>query len=279
MKFLLICLAFGITCANSYVLESNDEARQSDSQLVRSDRIMGGQVARRNQFPYQVALILSLPGTQQTFCSGSIISNHFILTAAHCLAGTTRVDVIAGVHNINDNQDGEYRTAVLPRDTLIHMNFNPDTLENDMGIIRVNQRITYSNRIQPVALPSRQFVRNLFVGTIITVSGWGRFAASHTDLSPDLRFVTLPIISNAQCMRTYGHYIQPTNLCASGANGRSSCPGDSGGPVVSQVNGRIIQIGVVSFGAGDCGSGFPVGFARVTSFLDWIDRNTDVTIH
>jgi hypothetical protein len=142
--------------------------------------------------------------------------NFIFKAAAHCLAGITRADIIAGVHNINDNLDGEYRTAVWPRDTLIHANFNPDTLENDIGLIRVSQRIVYSSRIQPIALPSRSFQSNLFVGIISTVSGWGRFSDQITDLSSELRFVTLPIISNSQCQRTYGHFIQPSNLCASG---------------------------------------------------------------
>jgi secreted trypsin-like serine protease len=82
MKFSVICLVFGIACCalsvESYVLQEHDETGQSNR--VRTDRIMGGQIARRNQFPYQVALILSLPGNQQTFCAGSILNNNYILS-------------------------------------------------------------------------------------------------------------------------------------------------------------------------------------------------------
>lgn len=274
MKFSIFCFVVSV----AIISKSSGDVPDYEMQNVRSDRIMGGQIARRNQFPYQVALVLSLPNNFQTFCSGSILNNHFILTAAHCVAGVTRIDITAGVHNINDRSDGEYRTAVSPRNTLIHRNFDPDSLENDIALIWVSDRITYSNRIQPIALPSRQFERNQFVGIISTVSGWGKYSSEHSDLSAELRFVNLPIISNSQCMRTYGHFVQPTNICGSGANGRSSCPGDSGGPVVTQINGRLVQIGIVSFGAGACGAGFPVGFARVTSFLDWIEWNSDLRI-
>lgn len=44
-------------------------------------RIVGGSTATRNQFPYQVALIINNSG----FCGGSIISNTWVLTAAHCV--------------------------------------------------------------------------------------------------------------------------------------------------------------------------------------------------
>ena len=51
--------------------------------------------------------------------------------------------------------------------------------------------------------------------------------------------------------------------------------GDSGGALVVQKDGGFVQIGVVSFGlTGGCASGAPTGFARVTSFVNWIRSNT-----
>ena len=56
--------------------------------------------------------------------------------------------------------------------------------------------------------------------------------------------------------------------------------GDSGGALVGQLaDGRWTQIGVVSFGAAaGCQRGFPVGFARVTSFLNWISQVTGLPL-
>ena len=55
--------------------------------------------------------------------------------------------------------------------------------------------------------------------------------------------------------------------------------GDSGGPLsVRENDGNWTQVGVVSFGAAaGCQRGFPVGLARVTSFLDWISNNTGLS--
>jgi len=51
--------------------------------------------------------------------------------------------------------------------------------------------------------------------------------------------------------------------------------GDSGGALVVQNGNSFTQIGVVSFVSSlGCASGYPSGYARVTSFLDWIRSNT-----
>jgi len=55
--------------------------------------------------------------------------------------------------------------------------------------------------------------------------------------------------------------------------------GDSGGALaVNETDGRWTQVGVVSFGSSaGCTRGHPVGFARVTSFLNWISSNTGLS--
>lgn len=49
-------------------------------------RIVNGFLAKRGQFPHQVCLLNRREATY-TLCGGSIISNEFILTAAHCVMG------------------------------------------------------------------------------------------------------------------------------------------------------------------------------------------------
>ena len=55
--------------------------------------------------------------------------------------------------------------------------------------------------------------------------------------------------------------------------------GDSGGALALQESDGVwTQVGVVSFGAAaGCTRGFPVGFARVTSFLNWISSATGLS--
>jgi phage baseplate assembly protein gpV len=49
--------------------------------------------------------------------------------------------------------------------------------------------------------------------------------------------------------------------------------------VVQEDDGRYTEIGIVSFGhVSGCELGFPAVFTRVTSYLDWIEQNTDIVI-
>lgn len=51
----------------------------------RSGRIIGGEEAKPNQFPYQVALMLFTKGSNEVgLCSGSLISTKRVISAAHC---------------------------------------------------------------------------------------------------------------------------------------------------------------------------------------------------
>lgn len=65
-----------------------------------------------------------------------------------------------------------------------------------------------------------------------------------------------------------------TNLCAATNAQASTCGGDSGGSYIFNIDGVNILEGVTSFGAsGGCQLEVPVGFTRVTSYLNWIYNN------
>lgn len=100
-----------------------------------------------------------------------------------------------------------------------------------------------------------------------------------TATSPVVRFVSLPVMTNAQCALTFPGTVIASNICGAGANGRSACNGDSGGPFNVIRNGQSVQVGVVSFGlAAGCEVGGPSVFARVTSFFDFIEANSNIVI-
>lgn len=100
----------------------------------------------------------------------------------------------------------------------------------------------------------------------------GRTSDSSNAISSELRFVDVPVITNAVCQSSYGSTVQAQHICTSGAGGRGSCNGDSGGPLV--LNG--VEIGIVSFGAVSCQAGHPSAFARVSTFRSWISSNSGV---
>jgi len=62
----------------------------------KDDRIVGGQDAKMNEFPWQVAIVFA--GTRSPKCGGAIINDRFVLTAAHCFvfdkAQPSEIDVL-----------------------------------------------------------------------------------------------------------------------------------------------------------------------------------------
>jgi len=88
-----------------------------------------------------------------------------------------------------------------------------------------------------------------------------------------LRTATVKLISHEECKRKYASIINIANsmLCA-GGGGQDSCRGDSGGPLTINSKKNAEIVGLVSFGV-ECGS-TPGVYTRVSSYLDWISKNT-----
>merc|ERR1711939_562240 len=89
------------------------------------------------------------------------------------------------------------------------------------------------------------------VGSLVTVTGWGKPSDSAGGISPVLREVRdIPVMTNADCNAVYG-IVGDGVVCIDTAGGRGSCNGDSGGPLVMKQGSQKgagdvwTQVGVV----------------------------------
>ncbi|XP_058456876.1 collagenase-like [Malaya genurostris] len=238
---------------------------------AEESRIINGKDAELGQFPYQAKLIIQTD-QGRALCGGSLLSDSWVLTAGHCVENARSIEVTLGAVDLND-QGNDGRTVLNSTEYVRHPDYNPNTASNDVAVVRLPESVAFSDRIQPVKLPTGHDDYNR---RLTLVSGWGK-TRDYGGAAQKLQYTTLTVIRNSECSLFYGPgTIQPTTLCCRGENRQSTCNGDSGGPLVLESD--KTQIGVVSFGnVIGCERMIPVGFARLTEFTDFIRNTTGVT--
>uniref|UniRef100_A0A2A4JT69 Peptidase S1 domain-containing protein n=1 Tax=Heliothis virescens TaxID=7102 RepID=A0A2A4JT69_HELVI len=291
MKFLalsLLCLV-AVACARHITLEDvidleNNSAygyigrvgvplaekiRKAEEEAQRNpSRIIGGSVANLGQFPYQAALIIQTP-TSMSVGSAVLVSPTRVLTAAHNLndavAFVTQLLVVLGSVNLFSGG-----TRVVSSDFVLHESYTLSPLRNDIAMINLPSAVASSSVLAPIALPSGDQLNEDFAGDIAIASGFGK-TSNVGSASEELRYVDLPVMDNDGCALIYGPFVQPSNVCTAGTSNKGICTGDSGGPLAVVRNNSPLLIGITSFGAQDCESGSPSGYARVIYYMSWIN--------
>lgn len=265
---------------------------------VDEDRIVGGSTATPGQFPYMVSLRRSSRMKDtivwRHFCGGSIISTNWVVSAAHCqLRGPSSLRLFVGAHHVFN--DG---TGYAVNQTINHPAYNPRLYRNDIALLETTTPIQLNDRVRPIPL-RRQFV-DAGVETITT--GWGRRRSLgvrietqindsifklffilnfqlDSYISPNstvhLQYLRQNTTTNVYCRSRHvppiTTFFHNGTLCAFSRRGQGLCYHDFGGPLAA--NGQLV--GVVSW-ARPCARGVPDGFARISTFVDWIQRVSGV---
>ncbi|CAD7004216.1 serine protease 1-like [Ceratitis capitata] len=271
MKFLVVLALAVAVAAATPVYEKIAFIEDLPESPVLEGRITNGDYAWDGLAPYQAGLLLQ-KSQGNYWCGGSLIGQNWVLTAAHCTDGTHTVTVYLG-SVVRSNGD-QYATTVHAQDIHQHSNYNSNTLDNDVALIWIHS-VSYSGNIQAIRLPSFNYYSN-YEGQWATASGWGGTSGNNQD---HLQYVSVRVISNSECAGVYGSSTVTDNtICVATDGGRSTCGGDSGGPLA--VDNNQVLIGVTSFvAANGCTAGLPAGFQRVSRHLDWIRGVTGIAYY
>ncbi|XP_046971106.1 CLIP domain-containing serine protease HP8-like isoform X2 [Vanessa cardui] len=262
---------------------------------IEGERVFGGNRTRLFEMPWMVLLSYDSARGVRLSCGGTLITQWYVLTAAHCvsfLGSKLKLrEVILGEYDTRKDPDcerneGEQFCAPSVRNVRIdsviaHPGYTPKTLRDDIGLIRLAEPADFSlDSMKPICLPKTpELLSQNLEGLRGVVAGWG--ATEDGVQSPVLLSVDLPIISNSECQSIYNGSpeIYDTQLCAGGVPDKDSCGGDSGGPLMypgkNKGSGvRYIQRGIVSYGSKRCGvGGYPGVYTRVVNYMDWILDN------
>ncbi|XP_045456369.1 collagenase-like [Melitaea cinxia] len=234
------------------------------------NRIVGGSPAGLGAHPYAAGLLIS-GNLGTSMCGASLVTNTRLVTAAHCwrtgsFQGNSLVVVLGSTRLFSGG------TRITTSHVQIHASYNQSLLTNDIGVISI-RHVNYNDNIRNIELPSGLFLIMTYAGQNAVVVGYGRTSDSGPVSSdPDLRQTTVTVIENWECVNIYGPFtVISSTICTNSLFTTGPCSGDSGGPLTFTFLRTRYLIGVTSFvAAAGCQSGFPAGYARVTSFASWI---------
>ncbi|CAH1723407.1 unnamed protein product [Aphis gossypii] len=245
--------------------------------------IVGGTKSELGEFPHMVAVGFRTSFGNPWNCGGTLISEQFVLTAAHCTHSTlgTPVRVRLGDLNLQNDNDGAHPVELLVDEILIHPEYNKTSKYNDIALLRLDNTVKFNDHIRPACLNNNN---NIDYSHKVTATGWG--SIEYGDRSSDhLLKVDLDLIDNRRCnklyeaeskTRTLSRGIIDSMLCAGDlAGGHDTCLGDSGGPLVvrSEKNACVFNlIGITSFGKFCATENSPGVYTKVSAFLPWIEQ-------
>ncbi|XP_053550144.1 serine protease 53-like [Bombina bombina] len=249
-------------------------------------RIYGGSRAVPGEWPWHVAL--NFLGTPN--CGGSLISDRWILTAAHCFEGNLTISdpkswtAHLGFTRLGGAQESSAVSMVLSK-IVIHDSYTDAISGHDLALVELASPVTFTNFISPICLPEDTH-RFQLRKTCWTTGLEDVPDGVPLDSKRSLEKVSQTLIGWRTCNCVYNSHnrpelenpTKPGMLCIAANDGdKGPCLGDSGGPVVCNEEGVWFIAGVISFSQGCHLRNSPTVITAVSFYEEWIRKTVGPT--
>ena len=250
----------------SMAVLSCEEGQFQDAELYGSDvaAIINGTRVTGNNRLSTVALVLSYGGSYEAFCTGTLITQNFVLTAAHCVdacvGDTDPINAYRSMMRVGIGQDdGSLRAVYEIASFHVHSNYycSSWTIRDDIAILKLRQTVPTSVAQATPPMPPHLDVTASEVASKnirMTAVGFGRTNANNIYSSGTKYEASLLVYDICPKNRPRSATCQSSDQGIVGFDGRLTnvCKGDSGGPAFFTRNGVEYVTGVTSYGFGDC---------------------------
>ncbi|KAK9979005.1 hypothetical protein ABG768_012452 [Culter alburnus] len=222
-----------------------------------------GIVNGRKTTPHSRPYMVSVQKCNKHHCGGFLISEKYVLTAAHCWPGFEFLTVVVGADDLRKSKKSDH---IRVKSSIPHPKYNPCTSENDIMLLKLEKKVKIKED-ELISIPKKE--AEIKAGTLCTVAGWGSVKPDGKGTSNDLMEANTTVLSQAECKKKWkDEFSEQQMICVYGPGG--TCSGDSGGPLICEGT----AVGVTSFGLnGHCNSpDGPNVYTKISAYIKWINK-------
>ncbi|XP_071590450.1 coagulation factor X-like [Heliangelus exortis] len=180
------------------------------------------------------------------FCGGTILNEYFVLSGASCVNLSKDLQVLVGM--VDKEKEEPSRAVHRVEKIIAHAEFDTETFDSDIALLKLEEPITFSEDVVPACLPEEHFANDVLMNqTYGIVSGFGREYLGSRPVRR-MKVLQIPYVDRDTCKLALRTPVTENMFCAGyDKDGKDACHGDGGGPHVTQYHGTYFITGIVSW--------------------------------